>query len=227
MKHYSFLLLIFVSIFWGCSEPSNDLSEGEIVYTIYYPEEDTNGLMFDMMPKEMNYTFTKNSTKSEISAAMGLFKSAYINNRQTQQFSQTVKMLNKKYQTTYADDSFDRMNPKFANLSITFSDEQDSILGFLCHKANFLVGDNGKTYSVYYTDEIGSKNPNAGTPFSSIPGIMLKYTVENFGIIMEFTAETIHKKKVDTNDFNIGEEYTVITPEELKDQIETIFKSVQ
>jgi len=227
MKYFSFLLLLFVSILWGCDESSNDLTEGEIIYSIYYPEEDTNGLMYDMMPKEMNYTFTKEKSKSEISAAMGLFKSAYINDLKNNQLSQTVKMLNKKYQSTYKDGTFDRLNPKFSNLSIHFIDEQYSILGFLCHKAEFSLDTNGKKYTVYYTDEIGSSNPNSGTPFAEIPGIMLKYTVENFGIIMEFTAETIHKKKIDTSDFEIGEEYAVITPDELKNQIETIFQSVQ
>jgi GLPGLI family protein len=227
MKYFSFLLLIFISILWGCNESNNNLNEGEIVYTIYYPEEDTNGLMYDMMPKEMNYTFTKHKTKSEISAAMGLFKSAYINDLKNNQLSQTVKMLNKKYQSTYLDNTFDRLNPKFSNLIIHFSDEQDSILGFLCNKAEFSLDGTGKTYAVYYTDKIGGSNPNSGTPFATIPGIMLKYTVENFGIIMEFTAHEIHKKKIDNSDFEIGEEYAVITPDELKNQIETIFQSVQ
>ena len=225
MKH-SFLLLVLIIIgLWGCDESSNDLSEGEIIYSIYYPEEDTNGLMYDMMPTEMKYIFTKNKTKSEITAGMGLFRSAYINDLKKNQLSQTLKMLNKKYQSTYEENSFDQLNPKFANLTIHFTNETDSILNFLCHKAEFSIGGSNKNYSVYYTNDIGAPNPNTGTPFASIPGIMLKYTVENFGIIMEFTAESVHQKKIDSNDFKIGEEYAVISPGELKNQIESIFQS--
>lgn len=227
MKHSSLILVLIIIALWGCNESSNDLTEGEIVYSIYYPEEDTNGLMYDMMPTEMNYIFTKYKTKSEITAGMGLFRSAYINDLKKNQLSQTLKMLNKKYQSTYQENSFNQLNPKFADLSIRFTDETDSILNFLCHKAEFTIGGSDKNYSVYYTKEIGSPNPNTGTPFASIPGIMLKYTVENFGIIMEFTAESVHQKKIDSNDFKIGEEYAVIPPDELKSQIESIFQSTR
>lgn len=226
MNKYNFSFLLVLSIaFIGCMEnkgiSGNDA--GEIIYTIKYPTLDSNSIFFDMMPQTMDYTFSKVGSKSEISAGMGLFKSAYIRRNDSKKFKQTVKMLNKKYQSTYTKRSFLELNPKYQGVDFQTTNEDTLVMGYNCKIASFNFSDDSSTYTIYYTTEIGGENPNANTPFEKIPGLMLKYTIENFGVMMDFTADKITINEVDHSIFEVSEDYSEITPLELKAQIESIF----
>lgn len=201
-------------------------SEGEIVYRIHYPHEDSTQLMFDMMPSEMNFYFDENHTKSEISAGMGLFRSAYITNLSNKRLKQTVKMLNKKHQSRFEKQTFEEINPMYANIEIKETGKTKNIAGFECKEVMISL-QNKKTYPIYYSTELGKPFPNIGTPYEKIPGVLMQYTVENFGLTMEFIAKSVDFKEIDSTIFEIEKEYVDISPYELNKQIENIFLSVQ
>ncbi len=219
--------LILIICLSACKSewPSNH-SEGEIVYTINYPFEDSTQLMFDMMPAEMNYYFDENHTKSEISAGMGLFKSAYITDLDKKSLKQTVKMLNKKHQSQFKKKTFEEINPAYANLEIKETGNTKTIAGFECKEVMVSL-QNKKSYNIYYSTELGKPFPNLGTPYEKIPGVLMQYTIENFGLTMEFIAESVDFKEVDSAIFEIEKEYEDISAYELNQQIEAIFLSVQ
>tara|TARA_R110002049_G_scaffold151387_4_gene314979 strand:+ start:1137 stop:1826 length:690 start_codon:yes stop_codon:yes gene_type:complete len=219
-----FFYFIIIFSFISCKSINNESkAEGEILYNITYPTLDSSSIFFDMMPQTMNYTFSEEGSKSEISAGMGLFRSAYIRRSDSDTFIQTVKMLNKKYQTTYNEASFLALNPKFKNIEFKETEEDTLILGYQCKSVHFHFPDDSATYVIYFTNELGREYPNTGTPFDEIPGVMLKYTVENFGVVMDFTAAEITISEIDETTFEVNEDYVKITPKELKAQIESIF----
>lgn len=220
---FFYLLLIYSLVSCDSSHNTTNSSGGKIVYKVNYPTLSSDNILFEMMPKSMNYSFSEKGSKSEISAGMGLFRSAYIHNTDANTFTQTVKVLNKKYQSSYTKDTFLAMNPKFQNIVFIESEKDTVILGYNCNITNFSFNNDTTQHTVYYTSEIGGKNPNITTPFEQIPGIMLKYTVENFGVMMDFTAEKIVISDIEESIFEISNEYALVTPEELKVQIESIF----
>lgn len=221
---YSLIVVFSIS---GCDRSSNttDGNSGEISYQIGYPNLDSNSIFFDMMPQKMNFTFSEEGTRSEISAGMGLFRSAYIRKTDSDTFFQTVKMLNKRYRSAYDRESFLALNPKFLDIEFIDTGVDTTIMGYSCKVLNFYFPEDTNYHSIFYTEDIGGNNPNQGTPFESIPGVMLKYTVENFGVMMDFTADEISINKVDKSVFEVNKDYPEVTPEELKTQIESIFSA--
>ncbi len=221
--------LIAVFTLVGCDMRDNTTNgkSGEILYRIGYPKLDSNSIFFDMMPQEMTFTFSEDGTRSEISAGMGLFKSAYIRKTNSDTFFQTVKMLNKKYRSAYDRESFLALNPKFLDIEFIDAGIDTNLMGYSCKVLKFYFPEDSSSHSIFYTEELGGSNPNQGTPFESIPGVMLKYTVENFGVVMDFTADEISINKVDKSNFEVNKDYPEVTPEELKTQIESIFSATE
>jgi len=77
-------------------------------------------------------------------------------------------------------------------------------------------------------ENLWSSNPNQESPFAEDTRIMLKYPVENFGIIMEFTAENNTQKTRSTLAiWDLGKSMQSSRPDELEKQIENYFQSVQ
>ena len=77
---FFYLLLIYSLVSCDSSHNTTNSSEGKIVYKVNYPKLSSDNILFEMMPKSMNYSFSEKGSKSEISAGMGLFRSAYIHN---------------------------------------------------------------------------------------------------------------------------------------------------
>lgn len=221
----SFIIVVVLYSFISCGKNTNTSNtiEGEIIYSIAYPNLDSNNIFFDMMPKTMDYTFSEDGTKSEISAGMGLFKSSYIKLTNSENLFQTVKILNKKYQSSYTTETFLALNPKYKGIAFEETVRDTLLNGYNCKVVKFNFPNDSTTRLVYYTTELGGENPNAGTPFERIPGVMLKYTIENFGVMMDFTADEITTNKIDKTTFEISKDYAEVSPKELKAQIEAIF----
>lgn len=74
--------------------------------------------------------------------------------------------------------------------TIRFTSEKDTMAGFNVKKAiATAVEDPSDKITLWYTTEIEVKNSNWYNPFKEVPGFLLAYSIDRYGIRMEFKAE--------------------------------------
>jgi GLPGLI family protein len=227
LKKQQIILFCFIALFYlGCDSGLFDkrISEGIIEYEVTYPALDPNDMLAGLMPGTMTLKFKDNKFNTELSAGMGMFKTNFISNSNDYTLINSVKLINKKYATLLHKKDVEKANEKFKNINIIKSDETKEIAGYMCKKAVIVFDDidMGEFY-VYYTDQIKFNDPNWGTPFKDINGIMLEYQMVKYNILMTFTAKSVKKAEVDDAEFKIPDDYEFIPIEDLDKEINNIF----
>jgi GLPGLI family protein len=103
-------------------------------------------------------------------------------------------------------------------MTITPTDSTKTIAGYECQHA-FVTFENDpdKNFSIFYTNDIGIKEPNWCTPFHEISGVLMEATVNKFNIDMHMIATSVVEEKYPAEDFIITTEYQPITVEEMAD----------
>ena len=167
------LITIFSLSLIGCGGKSTGKSEGIIAYNVSYPKMDKNNFMLDFMPKKMVLKFKDNKYKTSLSAGMGLFKTNFIINPDEHQFSQLVKLIDKRYILTLKGDEITASINRLPAFKIEHTGETKKILNYVCEKVIITVdNDANDAFTVFYTDKINIKTPNSTNQFEGIDGLM-------------------------------------------------------
>lgn len=184
--------------------------------------------MFDFMPKKMELVFKNNKYITNLSAGMGLFKTSFLVDKNENQFSQLVKLVDKKYILSLKDEKVDESLSKLPIFNIEHTKETKEILTYSCKKAIITVGNNkNDTFSVYYTDQISIETPNWCNQFKGIDGVLLEYQYEKYDVCMRFTAQSIKYTKIDDNEFHVDDKYVSLSQEDIDKEMQEIFDSFQ
>jgi len=224
-------LLIFQILFGiGCSDlPFSDkVDQGSIEYEITYPDIPDDSYLLDLMPKKMETKFIDGSFRSDIVAGMGLFKTSIICEKGKQDLTHSVKMLNKKYASTLNSEEIKEFNPEFQKVKITPLDEVKEIAGYKCLTAKVTVeGDSSWEFKVHYTKDIKLENANLHTPFKEIEGVLMQYDILSYDTHMRFTANKVSPEEINNDDIVLEDGYKMVSADELKKEIESIFSKVK
>lgn len=99
---------------------------------------------------------------------------------------------------------WNQMNQPYNGLSIVYTDETKTILGYECKKANITLKD-GKIYSLFYATEIVPSNKEYEFQFRSIPGFVLEYeaAAEGGNKKVRYTATKINLSPVPASKFEL------------------------
>jgi len=187
---------------------------------------DKHNLMFDFMPKKMVLKFKDNNYTTSLSAGMGMFKTNFIVNQEADEFSQLVKLINKKYILTLKGDEINQSLSKLPKFNIEQTGETKEILGYMCKKAIVTIDNNSNdAFTVFYTDKINIENPNWNNQFKGIDGVMLEYQYEKYDICMRFKAKSIKFTEIKDSEFAIDEKYENISEIEMDKEMQEIFDS--
>lgn len=207
---------------------SNQIKQGSIEYSITYPNIPEDSYLIDLMPKKMETRFVDNSFRSDIVAGMGLFKTSIICKEGENSLVHTVKMLNKKYASNLNSSEIKDFNPDFKDIQLEPLDETKTIAGLKCSAFKVTVkSDSTWNFVLYYTKDIKIKDSNKHTPFHEIDGVLMQYDIVSYDTHMRFIANEVSELKIDDDEFVLSEDYKIITPPELKKEIETIFANVK
>lgn len=231
-KASALLLIAFSIVFsqFSCDSKllKKGIEEGTIEYSISYPQIEKDSYLLDIMPNHMQMTFTNDIFRSDIVAGMGLFKTSIISNKNDEMLTHSLKLLNKKYASTMGNEDIIAVSPYYKDIEFEFTDETKKIAGFKCKKAiAHIKGDSSWSFDVYYTNQIAIANPNRLTPFESIKGVLMEYDLYNYNTHMRFMAQKVTEKEVDPALIDLEEDYVMISPTDLKSEIESIFAKVQ
>jgi GLPGLI family protein len=95
-----------------------------------------------------------------------------------------------------------KLNEKYDSLSISYSDEKKTILGYECKKANITLK-NGSTYSLFYAVDIVPSTKEYEFQFRGIPGFVLEYEAagEGSGQKVTYSATKINLSPVSPTKF--------------------------
>ncbi len=216
---FSLQLLLFVG---SCSSDFRKISRGSIVYQVDYPEQKNNAFLYNILPKETEISFQDGVIKNDISQA-NLFNFMLIdcNNKYLDLYHQ------------YGDDGYNvkmnenEINSMIHNLpkySIKFISESRDIAGLKAQKAIATSKDNpNDKIELWYTEEIEIPNPNWYNPYRDVPGVLLVYSVTQFGIKMNYKAISFSKTKAGA----INEQLSIPTKGSLIDYNEYTAKMSQ
>jgi GLPGLI family protein len=212
----------------GCGGKSNEKSEGVISYKVTYPKMDKSNFMFEFMPKKMELIFKDDKYITNLSAGMGLFKTSFLVDKDENEFSQLVKLVDKKYILTLKDEKVEESLSNLPTFTIEYSEETKQILDYICKKAVITVNNGSNdAFTVFYTDKINLETPNWCNQFKEISGVMLEYQYEKYDVCMRFTAENIEYKEIDDTEFEVDKKYVPLSEVDLDKEMQEIFDSFQ
>ncbi|MGE0561188.1 MAG: hypothetical protein AB7O47_05185 [Flavobacteriales bacterium] len=226
-KLFKLVLLVFLTFtLTRCSDGVADQSEGIIEFNVSYPKMEKDNFMRDFMPQKMKLSFKDNTYSNSLSAGMGMFKSSFVCNKNDQEFLQMVKLINKKYSLQLKGDEIVKSMSTKPTYSVEFTDDVKKIIGYNCNKAIVTVNNEQQdAFIVYYTDKINIETPNWCNEFKDIPGVMLEYQYEKYGVCMRFTAKKITFKKIDDDEFMLPVDYKPLSESEMDKEMQEIFDS--
>jgi GLPGLI family protein len=215
--------ILFVGV--GCQtdsstdQSSNAITEGKIVYQLSYPQFEEDNIFTSMFPREMTFKFKDNNTLNELKTSMAVFSTSLLANNKEKKVTHLVRIAN-KYSGLEMDsvEIMEEYGKKPAGMTIVATDSTKMIAGYVCkHAFVKFEGDSTKDFSIFYTNEIGIKQPNWCTPFYEINGVLMEARVNKFNIDMQMTAISVVAETYPEEDFIVTKEYQPITVEEMAD----------
>lgn len=216
-------LFLSVLLLWGCDSITLDsdkgITEGKIVYTLSYPQFKEDNIFTSIFPSEMIFKFKDNNTKNELKTSMAVFSTSLIAQSKEKKVVHLVKIAN-KYSGLEMDSAqiMEEYGKKPEGMVITPTDSTKEIAGYNCnHALVTFTNDPDKSFSVFYTNEIGIEDPNWCTPFHEVKGVLMEATVNKFNIDMHMVAKEVVEEDYEDEEFQVTKEYQPITVEEMED----------
>lgn len=212
-------------LFAGCSQGTDGdshadvIKEGKIVYQLSYPQFDTDNIFTSMFPKEMSFKFKNNNTKNELKTSMAVFCTTLLANSEEKKVTHLVRIAN-KYSGIEMDsvEIMEEYGKKPDGMRITPTDSVKEIAGYLCNHAHVTFdNDTAKYFDIFYTNDIGIKDPNWCTPFYEIKGVLMEAQVTQFNMDMRMIATSVVAEEYPEEEFIITKEYQPITIDEMAD----------
>lgn len=222
------LLAIIISIVIlqvNCSsEPDmQSLSEGYIEYNIAYFDNQPPKYDTSLRPNKMLVKFKDNNTVNKIEGLSGALSFAFIQNIEDKTTHTMIKLLNKKllYFEPIHENKYPFAYEDMPKFTISYTNDTIDVQGFKCNRAIATYKDSLLSpFEILYTKDIAVANPNYNTPFESIDGVMLKFSVTLFNQNMRVEANSIKATKISDDEFKIPAHFEKINEETLKDVIE-------
>ena len=221
------LSIIFIPfLLWSCDTIRNDgrLSEGEIEFEVTYPKMKEDNFMIDFMPDVMTMQFTEYKYISELSAGAGMFQSSFIADSENKEFTQMVKLINKKMYVTLDQKEVQEMLKEMPSYNITETKEKKEIAGYKCHKV-IVTTSEGEEFNAYYTKDINIDNPNWCTQYHQVEGVLLEYQLEKYGICMRLKASNVSPSEISEDTFDYEEDYKLVSRKRIDTELQEIFDS--
>ncbi len=208
--------LIITGLLWGCYtfESADKYKEGIIEYGISYTENQITKYPSIILPKKMTLTFNHRLSLIVIESFMGFFKLENLTNFYSKKCTSHLKILNKKYIFNGGRNEMMCCFDAMEDMRIDYLDDTKTIAGLECKKAMIIL-ECRDPFPVYYTEEIGIRNPNATNPYYMIEGILMQFPLQMGPFWMTFTATSFENTEIKNKDIAISNEAKTVTRDEM------------
>lgn len=183
----SLICVVVLLLFASCSGSKKDVSSGTIVYSVDYPLQKNNAFLYSILPKEVDIVFKNGVVKNNINQAnLQNMLLVDCNQKHMEVFFQYAE---EAFVVKLSDEEIKQMRQGQAKYTIQFLDETNRMLGFNVKKAKAINNKNKQdVITLWYTEEIDLNEPNWYHVFHEIPGVLLAYSVDRYGIRMDYKA---------------------------------------
>lgn len=217
MKKFSALIVLFsfstvCILFWSCGANPifNGKSEGVIYYDVSFPYEQ-NSLMLELFPKEMVLEFKGKKMHSNIKSSYGVVTTDFIIDSRKRSIVQMLKSFSDRYAMTLEDELVEKWIHQYPTVRIEYTNETDSIAGYLCHKAvAYFANDTLPSVDLYYTKDLDIEASNWWNQFQGLDGFLLGYDIEQYGKRMRLRAREVSFEEVPDEKFTVPANYQPI-----------------
>jgi len=208
--------IIFAITGYSCKEKGiKNLDQGEIHYSIDYMGNE-NIIPKDYMPKNLIVSFKDDKILFEIAAPFGNAGIYNLANPKEKIYDTYLSLLTLRY---YYASKPGELPPGFEamdGMEIRKTDKTSVICGFNCKSSEVTFpADSNKKYTIWYTDEIDVKNPNASTPFYQIDGVLMGFFFFLGPAELRFNAETVYKKEIPDKTFERRGKYLQVSRDDI------------
>ncbi len=216
---YIFLVLIGSFLLFSCQKLNRGKQQKakEFTYKLSYLVGVEEHPAVAIMPEKLVVYYTKDHIYYKAEGWMGFFSSAQIISTKDSTRTLLAKFMDKKY----ANIQLLKDKPlKFENsehLSISDDVNMLKFKGFDAVECDiYLSGKYNGEKKVIYTNHFDIENPNIGTPFCSIEGILLNYTISMMGIPV--TVELLDSKDtlIDDSMLTVSDDYQIVDREKFE-----------
>lgn len=196
------------------------VDEGVIEYALSFPDYDPNGIMAGMLPERTTVTFANNMQVAELSAGMGIFRTAMVTDNKEKAMDYHLSLMSKKMVAHMVPRDLLMFNKDGGIPTIIFTNEVDTIAGYPCKRAVAVFSKiDQPEIELWYTDRIDMQNPNWFGPFADVPGVLLRYDVVQYGMRMRLDAISVQPGKVDPAKFKVKEDHDAVAPDVLHHEL--------
>ncbi|WP_343605856.1 hypothetical protein [Fluviicola sp.] len=228
VKRSAILFGICLLFLASCAPKKPLVREGTIIYSVDYPNSKKNAFLYSILPKEVEVSFLNGVVRHDVSRAnlqnIVLFD---CNQKQVEIYFQYGE---EAFKTKLTPKEMQNMLRDQATYDIRFTDETDTLAGFQVKKA-IARGKKNKSdvITLWYTEEIGLKDPNWYNTFHAVPGVLLAYSIDRFGIRMDYRAKKFIPKMDQSKErlFTLPAKGTHITYREYDQKMNNLFATFE
>jgi hypothetical protein len=197
--------------------------EGVIEYALSFPDYDPNGLMAGMLPERITITFSEGRQLAELSAGMGIFRTAVITDDAAQELDYHMSLMGKRIKAHMHPSDLETVRAENGRAIILHTPDVDTIAGYPCRKAIAIFNRiDRREVDLWYTDRIDMQRPNWFGPYGELPGVLLRYEVVQHGMRMRLEAIKVSTEPVDPGVFSVRTDYEQVAPEVLHHELSEV-----
>lgn len=217
--HFTLLLTIVSGLLFSFTTQQK-IQEGLIEFDITFLDLSPEMKQAEaMLPKKVDIYFKGENSRTEMPSGMG--NTITIRNRKKKEFYVLMDMMGQKMAVKQTDAEMEIQRKKMAisDISVEELDESKIIAGYKCKRAKVTFTLDGKkeTIDCFYCPQLSMIDQGNGNPaFSQIKGMMMEYSMSMGGMKAKITATKVSTQKVDDKLFELPNDYTLHTMEELE-----------
>jgi GLPGLI family protein len=228
VKHSSILIGICLIFLCSCASKEEVVDEGTIMYSADYPNHKKNIFLYNILPKEVEISFKDGKVRNDISR--GNFQNIMLLDCNKNEMDIYFQYGEEAFKTKLSSKEIQRMLNEQTQFDIQFTGETDTLAGFNVKKALATNRkDKNDVVTLWYTEEIQLKNPNWYNTFKEVPGVLLAYSVDRFGIRMEYKATKFIPKADESKKplFTLPAKGTSISYDEYNQKMNSLFATFE
>lgn len=224
VKHSFLAIGICIAFLVSCSSKEEVIDEGTIIYSADYPNHRKNIFLYNILPKEVEISFQDGKVRNDISR--GNFQNIMLFDCNQKQMDIYFQYGEEAFKASLSPAEIRKMRSEQTQFTIRLTDETDTLAGFNVKKALAVnKQDQNDVVTLWYTEEIQLKNPNWYNTFNEVPGVLLAYSVDRFGIRMDYKATKFIPKAGESGKslFTLPAKGTVISYDEYNKKMNSLF----
>ena len=226
MKQFSWIFLILSIVLATCQSQPKVITEGTITYAIDYPNHKDNFFLYSILPKSMDVRFKNGHVESIIQKA-NLTNALFVDCNK-KQFAAYFEYGDEAFRVKLNETDIQTMLNNQKRYRIQLLPNRDTLAGFNVKKALAIAVNNPEdVIELWYTNEVKIKNSNWYNPYYKVPGFLLAYSIDRYGIRMEFKAKRLDETKLKESQLKLPKNGTEIVYSEYNERLSDLFKSFE